>query len=98
MIGERDGKVCQYTRQYAPDGTIDHVIPRSKGGRNTWENMVWSSAKINALKGDLTPEEFAKKHGYKLPALPKPPKRLPAFMMIRPRPDRPEWDMFLMRQ
>jgi 5-methylcytosine-specific restriction endonuclease McrA len=98
VIGERDGKVCQYTGRFAPDGNIDHVDPRSKGGKNTWENMVWSAAEINALKGSLTLEEFEKKHGYKLRRRPTAPKKQPAFMLIRPREDKPDWDMFLMRQ
>lgn len=98
VIAERDGKVCQYTGRFAPDGNVDHIDPRSKGGANTWENMVWSDAEINALKGSLTLAEFEKKYGYRLRRRPAKPKRLPAFMMIRPRPDRPEWDMFLIRQ
>lgn len=98
VIGDRDGKVCQYTGRFAPDGNIDHYVPRSKGGKNTWENMVWSAAEVNALKGDMTPEEFAKKHGLKLRKVPVKPKKQPAFMLIRPRPDKPDWDNFLMRQ
>jgi 5-methylcytosine-specific restriction endonuclease McrA len=98
VIGDRDGKVCQYTGRFAPDGNIDHHVPRSKGGKNTWENMVWSAAEVNALKGDMTPEEFAKKHGLKLRKVPVKPKKQPAFMLIRPRQDKPDWDMFLMRQ
>jgi 5-methylcytosine-specific restriction endonuclease McrA len=98
-IGERDGKVCQYTNQFDPDGNIDHIDPRSKGGDNSWENMVWSSREVNALKGNLTLEEFQRKYPqYKLRRRPAKPKKVPAFMLIRPRQDKPEWNMFLMRQ
>jgi 5-methylcytosine-specific restriction endonuclease McrA len=50
-IGDRDGKVCQYTGRYAPNGNIDHITPRSKGGKNTWENMVWSDADSERAQG-----------------------------------------------
>src|SRR5437899_8485263 len=43
-IRERDGNRCQYTGALLkPDeGSIDHVVPRSRGGANAWENCVWS--------------------------------------------------------
>lgn len=98
-IGERDGKVCQYTNRFDPDGNIDHIDPRSKGGANTWENMVWSSREVNALKGNMTVEEFQRKYPqYKLRRRPTKPKKQPAFMLIKPRQDKPEWNAFLMRQ
>src|SRR5215469_9832496 len=42
-IRERDGNHCQYTgRMLRPDeGSLDHVQPRSRGGADTWENLVW---------------------------------------------------------
>ena len=48
-IRERDGNRCQYTgRLLHPDeGSLDHVLPRSRGGRDTWENLVWSSKDVN---------------------------------------------------
>lgn len=52
----RDHGVCQYcgsTRQL----TIDHVIPRSKGGKSTWTNLVTACNRCNVLKGNKTPEE-----------------------------------------
>ncbi len=41
-IRERDGNRCQFTgRVLAPDeGSLDHVVPRSRGGKNSWENLV----------------------------------------------------------
>jgi 5-methylcytosine-specific restriction endonuclease McrA len=97
-IGERDNKTCQYTGQYAPDGNVDHYAPRSKGGSNAWDNLVWADKKINALKGDLTPEEFAHKTGLKLKKKPKAPPTMSACLLIKPRPDKPDWDLFLMRR
>lgn len=57
-IMTRDGGVCQYTGKYVgKNGNIDHVIPVSRGGKNTWENMVWCDKTLNTKKGDKTPKE-----------------------------------------
>ena len=55
----RDRYTCQYCRQpfVAKALTLDHVIPKSKGGGNTWANMVACCFRDNNLKGDRTPEE-----------------------------------------
>lgn len=52
----RDGWACQYcgTRSQL---TVDHVIPRSKGGSSEWENIVASCAPCNRRKGDLLPRQ-----------------------------------------
>lgn len=51
-IFRRDGNTCQYcgSRQ---DLTIDHVVPRSRGGVDSWENCVTACRKCNNKKGDL---------------------------------------------
>lgn len=52
----RDGFACQYCG--SPDElTFDHVIPRSRGGRTTWENIVTACAPCNLTKGGRTPRE-----------------------------------------
>jgi 5-methylcytosine-specific restriction endonuclease McrA len=50
----RDRFTCQYCRQRFPthDLTFDHLVPRSKGGRTTWDNIVTSCSGCNLLKGD----------------------------------------------
>ena len=54
----RDAFTCQYCG--APDDlTFDHVIPRSRGGRTTWENIVTACARCNLHKGGRTPREAA---------------------------------------
>lgn len=55
----RDGGVCQYSGKKIDrkDGSIDHVMPKSRGGKDTWDNMVWCDKKINSKKGQNTPEE-----------------------------------------
>lgn len=53
----RDGFNCQYCATHFPaqELTFDHVIPRSRGGRTTWENVVTSCAPCNLRKGNRMP-------------------------------------------
>ena len=53
---KRDGHQCTYCGSKR-NLTIDHIIPKSKGGGNTWMNLVTSCSSCNRLKGDKTPEE-----------------------------------------
>lgn len=53
----RDNHTCQFGGCGARATTIDHVFPRSKGGGNTWFNLVASCESCNGDKGDRTPEE-----------------------------------------
>jgi 5-methylcytosine-specific restriction endonuclease McrA len=52
----RDGWTCQYCGSRA-QLTVDHVIPRSKGGGSTWENIVAACAPCNRRKGDALPRQ-----------------------------------------
>jgi 5-methylcytosine-specific restriction endonuclease McrA len=54
----RDAFTCQYCGS-AEDLTFDHVTPRSRGGRTTWENIVTACARCNLTKGGRTPREAA---------------------------------------
>lgn len=58
-IYARDGFRCQYCGERFPteELTFDHVLPRSRGGRTTWENIVTCCVGCNALKADRTPHE-----------------------------------------
>ena len=58
-IFERDGNRCQYCgkRNDQREMTIDHVLPRSRGGSSTWENMVLACFNCNSKKGDKLPHE-----------------------------------------
>lgn len=58
-IHRRDNYTCQYCGKSVPQekATIDHVLPRSRGGKNTWENLVCSCVNCNVKKGDCTPKE-----------------------------------------
>lgn len=64
----RDGWACQYCGSRS-NLTVDHVIPRSKGGPSTWENIVASCAPCNRRKGDALPHQ-ANMHPRKKPTTP----------------------------
>jgi 5-methylcytosine-specific restriction endonuclease McrA len=55
----RDRYTCQYCHKTLPSGemTLDHVIPRSRAGETTWENLVACCHPCNNRKGSRTPEE-----------------------------------------
>jgi 5-methylcytosine-specific restriction endonuclease McrA len=56
----RDDWTCQYCGREAHSGlTVDHVIPRSRGGQSVWENIVASCAPCNRKKGNRLPREVA---------------------------------------
>jgi 5-methylcytosine-specific restriction endonuclease McrA len=58
-IFARDAFTCQYCggRPPRPELNLDHVVPRSQGGRTTWENVVCSCVDCNRRKGGRTPEQ-----------------------------------------
>jgi 5-methylcytosine-specific restriction endonuclease McrA len=55
----RDGFTCQYceSKRPAPELTFDHVIPRARGGRTSWENVVTACGSCNLRKGSKLPRE-----------------------------------------
>jgi 5-methylcytosine-specific restriction endonuclease McrA len=92
-IRERDGNRCQYTgRLLHPDeGSLDHVVPRSRGGKDAWENLVWSAKEVNQKKADRLPHEA----GLKLLSVPRAPKELPVSALIRNSAEVEDWKLFL---
>jgi 5-methylcytosine-specific restriction endonuclease McrA len=66
----RDGWTCQYCGARA-NLTVDHVIPRSKGGASTWDNIVASCAPCNRRKGDSLPQKIGM-HPRHPPRVPHP--------------------------
>lgn len=60
-ILKRDGHKCAYCGRGDLPLTIDHVIPKSKGGDDSWENLVAACLPCNNKKGDRTPEEAGMK-------------------------------------
>ena len=53
----RDGHRCQYCGSSADQLSIDHVVPRSRGGLDTWENVTTACLPCNVRKGNRTPRE-----------------------------------------
>ena len=92
-IRERDGNRCQYTgRMLRPDeGSLDHVVPRSRGGKDAWENLVWSAKEVNQKKADRLPHEA----GLKLLSVPRAPKELPVSVLIRNPHELLDWKLFV---
>ncbi len=92
-IRERDGNRCQYTgRLLRPEeGSLDHVVPRSRGGRDAWENLVWSAKEVNQRKADRLPHEA----GLRLLSVPRAPKELPVTALIRNVAGLEDWNHFL---
>ena len=63
-IYRRDGYECVYCGS-KKELTLDHVIPKSKGGKNEWTNLVTSCFNCNVKKRDRTPEEAKMKMKHK---------------------------------
>lgn len=92
-IRERDGNRCQYTGKLLrpEEGSLDHVLPRSRGGKDEWRNLVWSDKAVNARKGNRLPHEA----GLKLLSVPRAPKELPASSLIRNAHAISDWNFFV---
>ena len=56
-ILRRDNHTCQYCGIHSTQLTIDHIIPRQKGGPDTWENLVTACVKCNATKANKSIDE-----------------------------------------
>jgi hypothetical protein len=87
----RDGSNCQYCGKHLSKnaGTIDHVLPRSRGGKTDYLNCVVCCKECNGRKGDRTPDEANMK-------LIKAPKRPNFIVLCRAQENLPEeWSVFL---
>lgn len=84
----RDRHLCAYCAR--PATTIDHVLPRSRGGADSWENLVACCGPCNNTKGDRTPEEM----GWALRSRPVVP-RGPAWVVRGAERLEPAWEEFL---
>jgi 5-methylcytosine-specific restriction endonuclease McrA len=89
-ILKRDNHRCQYCGTDRSPFTVDHVVPRDRGGQDTWENLVCACADCNSRKSNRTPQEA----GMKLLRVPRKPGYL-FFMqhVVRVTDDR--WKPYL---
>ena len=56
-IIKRDKHQCQYCGNNGGTVTVDHIIPKDRGGKDTWENLVCACMECNSKKGNRTPRE-----------------------------------------
>ena len=92
-IYARDGNRCQYCGKKFPTNelSLDHILPKSRGGLSIWENVVCCCTNCNVKKGGRTPREA----GAKLVRKPVKPRRSPV-VTIKLRSDRYQsWRQFL---
>ena len=69
-VFNRDRYTCQYCGKETQQLTLDHIIPRYRGGEHTWENVVSACIPCNRRKAGRTPKEA----GMKLIRFPSPPR------------------------
>ncbi len=89
----RDRNQCQYCGKHFPtsDLSIDHILPRTQGGGESWENLVCACIWCNAKKGGRTPEQA----GMKLVRPSKRPKRNPLITLRLGSEKYQSWKAFL---
>lgn len=89
----RDRHRCQYCgqRPAKQELTLDHVMPKSRGGKDSWENLVLACVHCNVSKADRTPEEA----GMRLLTRPAAPHWLPRFGARLPKTELMSWQRFV---
>jgi 5-methylcytosine-specific restriction endonuclease McrA len=89
----RDGNQCQYCGKHFPTSelSLDHVLPRSRNGATTWENVVCACVSCNVRKGGRTPQEAH----MKLVRAPVKPKRSPLLSVKLDNPKYESWKTFV---
>ncbi len=89
----RDQNRCQYCGGHfsSSELSLDHVVPRSQGGRNTWGNIVCACVRCNVRKGGRTPREA----NMKLISRPRKPRRSPVLAIKLSDSKYASWKQFL---
>jgi 5-methylcytosine-specific restriction endonuclease McrA len=85
----RDSRRCAYCS--AKGDTVDHVIPRSRGGSHSWENCVACCGRCNTRKADRLLDEL----GWALPFTPGPPRRMTSGELWLSDDTDPAWRRWL---
>ena len=93
-IFNRDKYTCQYCGTKSHSLTLDHVVPRYRGGQHTWENVVSACAACNRRKAGRTPKEA----NMKLIREPAPPRGGPLYVVpYRYLQSRDEWRKYMLQ-
>jgi len=90
-VFNRDRYTCQYCGKEARQLTLDHVIPRYRGGEQTWENVVSACIPCNRRKAGRTPKEA----GMRLMNCPSPPRDHLPFYIPLPLKTQTQWQKYL---
>ena len=90
-VFNRDRYTCQYCGKEARQLTLDHVLPRYRGGDQTWENVVSSCIPCNRRKAGQTPKEA----GMRLMSYPCPPRDHLPFYIPLPLKTQTQWQKYL---
>jgi 5-methylcytosine-specific restriction endonuclease McrA len=90
-VFRRDEFTCQYCGRQTPHLTIDHVIPRHKGGSHTWTNLVAACPPCNRRKGGRTTDEAH----MRLQRIPREPPATARYLYGRHLDDNREWGDYL---
>lgn len=88
----RDGERCQYCGQRGGQLTLDHVVPKHRGGAHAWENLVTACRACNHRKGGRTPQEAR----MELLSEPRRPSTHPSVMYAPYLTKYDEWRPFLL--
>lgn len=90
-VFSRDGHTCQYCGRGGKELTLDHVIPRRRGGEHSWENVVTACIPCNRRKAGRTPLEA----GMPLLREPKPPRHNGFYVPYHYLRAHSEWRKYL---
>ncbi len=90
-IFRRDGHQCQYCGRHSAHLTLDHVVPRYRGGGSAWENLVSACPQCNRRKGSRTPQEA----GMSLRSHPVEPPATAMYLYGRYLTQNQEWGEYL---
>ena len=90
-VFSRDHYTCQYCGKESRQLTLDHVIPRYRGGQHTWENVVSACGNCNRRKAGRTPQEA----NMKLIHRPAPPRNGSFLIPFHYWQNRAEWQKYL---
>ena len=92
-IFHRDDYKCQYCGKHTHQLTLDHVMPKHRGGEHTWENVVSACVNCNRIKAGRTPEEA----GMKLIRVPLRPHSHSLFSIPYQLRQKNEWQKYLLQ-